>query len=462
MMSTTQDTVFEVGKFGKTWAKLETTYGEYSEPSSTDSLAVDELTIEVEQTRSNREDYPRVADFQQVVGKSKVGGSIGTYLMSGDTTGQVSDMDPVLTTLFGAAGVTTTATTVNQPGSPAPTATQFIVASAASLTDDISGVAIEINNVLELRRVTNISGTTITVSPPFSAAPANGATVYAVTSYHPANDPAWSMSLTSVNRLSAQYVTGCVATSGKWELDGGNLAKASYDYAGKRRIFQAADALAVGCDDDDVDLTVYNGRHFQAGAIIQIDDENMSVDSVSGDVLTVTRAYNSTSAAEHLADAAITPYTPTHSDAGDPISGSLGQIWVGNSRFELQKLNITHNNGLKLKEDEYGRDTPTGFAPVEPRTTEVDGTANFYVKDIPDGDLTSASLLVKSFEMDEVSLFVQAGSVVGDCVAFALPKMDLEIVNEPTASADKIQVDFKGKAKPSTRVGDDEIIMMTA
>lgn len=56
------------------------------------------------------------------------------------------------------------------------------------------------------------------------------------------------------------------------------------------------------------DVTVDNGAEFFAGEIIRVGTEDMHIDVISGNVLTVKRGYNGTVPASHLTDTAIYVY----------------------------------------------------------------------------------------------------------------------------------------------------------
>lgn len=66
-----------------------------------------------------------------------------------------------------------------------------------------------------------------------------------------------------------------------------------------------ADALDGAISASATNIVVDNGEYFQAGHVIQIESEYLYVSSVTGNTLTVTRAYGGTTAATHADNTAI-------------------------------------------------------------------------------------------------------------------------------------------------------------
>ncbi len=60
-----------------------------------------------------------------------------------------------------------------------------------------------------------------------------------------------------------------------------------------------SDQLAEALDTTETGVDVDNGGYFHMGDVIQVDDEYMWVSAISGDTLTVTRGFGSTTAATH-------------------------------------------------------------------------------------------------------------------------------------------------------------------
>ncbi|HLF55537.1 MAG TPA: hypothetical protein VI942_01700, partial [Thermoanaerobaculia bacterium] len=167
---------------------------------------------------------------------------------------------------------TAIATTINDAGA---TTTVFIVTSATNIA---------VGSILfvgaECRPVTVVSGTTITVGVPFSAAPANGATVKGIT-----------------------YKCADAVAEG---LD-------VYNYDGQSNLNRVAEGVVI------------NSGTFQIDTRARI--LSMVLSGLAKDVST----------------SSITS-KPTGVTIGTPIAASFGDVWIGSTAFSLFDISIVVNN----------------------------------------------------------------------------------------------------------------------
>ena len=215
-----------------------------------------------------------------------------------------------------ATTITTGATTTNLP-----------LTSVAGL-EQFDCAIVEVNGTLELRLISDVNAGDVDVFPPFSDAPADGATVSFGRTLQ--LDDAWcpeTQCLTAwfFNGSSALHrVTGLVMENVDWggsadsecivthngkayrveRILGTTLASAISD-----GVVTSMDVAAANCVPDDINSarTVY----------YQIDDEIVGVTASDGSgTLTITRGQFSTTAAGHSSGATVSLYVPTASYSG--------------------------------------------------------------------------------------------------------------------------------------------------
>ena len=132
----------------------------------------------------------------------------------------------------------------------------------------------------------------------------------------------------------------------------------SFSYAAA---LDATTASALTRDPRDTQLTVSDGSQFQAFTTYRIDIEHLRVDSVDGNVLTVTRGANGTVVQDHAAgDAIVRIVTGTEfsaddrgelTDREDPATGDVSTVNtpivtvpVGKTvRFNISSLDVIHS-----------------------------------------------------------------------------------------------------------------------
>lgn len=153
----------------------EVTYGtqEPARPVATDQIPIIGLSTPTGQQLLTPKDKTGTRTRRQPIAGGDIEGSVEleASLIPSGTAGTNPDLHDLLKNVAGA--VTTISTTINDP---AATTTVFIVTSATGITADKTILGIG----GEMRPVTNVAGSSITVSPGFTSAPANGTAVKSI------------------------------------------------------------------------------------------------------------------------------------------------------------------------------------------------------------------------------------------------------------------------------------------
>jgi hypothetical protein len=226
---------------------IETTYGvtpSGSYPESLteivpqhDALHIDNLAVEmleVNDARARRNDA--IQPVQGLEMQSKVEATFyakavpsSNVLTAAGSVGSLSQCIPFLHT-FGAehAAIGTTVATGSS-------STVFDVASAATLKKGTM-IAVTISGTPEWTKITNISTDTVTVFPPLSGTPANGAVVRNLRTYAPAESHTSSMTFQFAfsGSSAAQYTVNGVACNVKISSAFGQLVTYALDGTGAK------------------------------------------------------------------------------------------------------------------------------------------------------------------------------------------------------------------------------------
>jgi hypothetical protein len=105
------------------------------------------------------------------------------------------------------------------------------------------------------------------------------------------------------------------------------------------------------------------------------------------------------------------------------IPGHLGQVWLGSTPqqfFTLTKADITFDNAIQLRAQEFGADLPLAIAPGE-RTVSLNVT--IYQQD----DSSTASLYQAARQRSPISVMLQLGEIQGQLFGLYLKSVMAEV-----------------------------------
>jgi hypothetical protein len=356
--------------------------------------------------------------------------------------------------------ITGVSTTVSGGGA---TTTVIPVASAAGFT---AGGCVEISG--EVRRITLVNTVPapdeITVSPPLSTAPADGAAVTAGVSYKPKDARATSQDAITAwigNNRSTERFIGWLPSSLSLSLGGAGAARATVTGPARRRDFLGATKLNGGINNSTTTIVVDDGTACPSDAAttlpfyFTIDSEVIKVIAVSGNTWTTdTRGVyaHGGAAASHLDDAEVYPAVPTGTYAGTPVAATSGQVIINSETMALDTVSLDCDMGLVLREDEFGDDFKIAGFVLGQRSIKVQASGSSYYD-------SSAVRIEETFNRTAVQFFAQQGSASGAIVAIELPTVRLESP-DIDRGADEVQFSFSGEANGTT--SEDEVYIMVA
>lgn len=430
-------------------------YGTIVHPSPTDAIQFMTATLTHKQDRVDRTDKTTSRTFRGRISHRVSGSwSVNLYNLPSGTSGVAPDIGDALEFGFGAVKIVpdTAATGV-------PTTTSIPITAAAGVNYAIGDAIGWVNALgeLEVSFITNVVVDTLTVDPPFSAAPAAANVIKGSVTYKPAN-VLGSLTLTRILDNYQDVYPGCFVNTMSFAFPGTAEATITIggdcatSYSGGSSLIATSPAIGATT----VDVTAGDGDRFQPNTRYIIDNEVVLVTAVAGDTLSITRAQAGTTAAAHTAGAAIGPYEPPSTVAGVPVSGTIGSFFVTGiqgatralSRSKIQTATLNVTNNATLRNAEYGTIASTGFT-VKKRNITHDVTVwlepyqvKFYNR-------------AKRFASQSVML--QAGKTIGNTIAYKIPNSEMNIPTIPGGGDDEVTVPMSGVGLGTLVSGNDEI-----
>ncbi len=417
-------------KFRKTCAvSLEATYGTEVFPASADFYQqMDGFSLDFSRENIEEPDYSGVADrIGSIAGNRVCTFTLPLTVRPSGTGGTAPDADEVIKSML-PTRVDNTADAV-QAGSP--TTTTYDIATGSNVTDNTFVLTSGTGYAKpELRFCTDETGNTLTVTPPHSAAPTAGDAVGATNTYT-AGDRASTAMLTlgaftadGANAIvKSLLAVSCVPNVIEWEWSkDGQFLKRTISGEGNGDVRDTGVGTLDGAlDNSQTDVTVDELAVFDVGSKIYIDTEAMDVTAKASDTgggdLTVTRAYDGTSAAAHSDNAVIRPYRPTVSlPSVVPVPVIYADAFIGTSGTQAT---ITRLSVRFEREVSYVRDATTD----ELVSRYVDGRYMVTVDMdlvLLDTEEQHTNLAAGRWNASK-ALLIQMGNAAGKVVGFYFP-----------------------------------------
>jgi hypothetical protein len=225
-------------------------------------------------------------------------------------------------------------------------------------------------------------------------------------------------------------------------------AGATNNYATQGKLGAAAGGIELDADEARVVLE----SKFDVNSIILIGSEIMlvtAIDSTTG-TLTVTRAYNSSSAAAHDIAAAITPWAPAVTfDYGAPIAGTLGEKvvdlttqytewdYAADPVFRVTSFELSLDEQTEALNSEFGESQVTGWTHSKPRSATVSKLSGYLTE-------WGEYLRQAAEAHSPLSFIIQAGDVAGHCIVIVPTGGGVEFDAPPLVSpeAETMMLDF--------------------
>lgn len=422
------------------WIKKQTARGTLAEPATGDTVlktgrGTFKQNFDYEDDKQLRDTFDELQGSQGALPHGEL--DFTCYLKPSGTAGTDPECTDILEGAFGSK-LSGAADTVQ--AAPAPTVSGCTVTDGTRFSKGQVRL-VEMTAGPTAVTITDVSTNALTWEPALSVAPASGANIYAAIQYKPATDLSdYSIWMKDDDRVFAYQDCSFSKLSGKFDK------KSSLELAvngGFVKFFMAgSDELAVACTDVATTLTFKDGKKFLAGAgcIIKLESEIIRVDSVSGNVGTVTRAYMSTTAAAHAIDTPITPWSPTVTETGVPLHGKYGKPkWKLGSTWEsLPYLEFSYefDNALGWADEEVtGEDEGAGSFRNEVR--KVTGTMSFLYR------RKHSNLYAHSKSRTLAQVLVPVFSAVGKGFAIHIPQAEFLIPEIGGDAEQRVTLPFK-------------------
>lgn len=433
--------------------KQETTYGTVAHPAATEAVIHQKGTFNYNQERVNRADKTsNRSTRERITHRKEVQWSLELYNLPSGTSGTAPDITDALEYAFGSKK------TISDHTIDMGASTTSLPLTAGG-TDYAAGDPVGWVNSsgdLEVSWVVSIMSNTLTISPAFSGAPANGGTIKGGVAYKLA-DVLGSLTITRILDNYQDVSVGCFINDVKFEFPGTAEGTVMVGGMGKTSYSSGTSALNGMVDDTTTSFVVTSGTgaRFQANTRLLIESEVVLVTAVSSDTLTVTRAQAGTSGAAHATATAIGPYEPSRTLAGSPISGTIGSFIITGSSsartaYKMQQASITMNNQGSLRNSEFGTDSASGFF-VNKRTV------NFTITLWLEKEQAKLYNNAKSFTSQEIT--IQLGKTAGSVCAAHFIRAEFNIPKIEAPDDSEVSVPFEGVALGSVATGNDELVV---
>lgn len=448
---------FAVGYRELVFLSEETTYGTIVHPAAIDAVQIITAALQHTQGRTNRADKTTSRSIRdRFSGRISATWSLNLYNLPSGTNGVAPDIFSALK--FGFGLMKAVPSTLATAGA---TTSAISITAGAGVNYDIGDAIGWVNAAgeLEVGFITAIATDTLTIDPPFSAAPAVGNTIRGSVTFKPAN-VLGSLTVTRildnyedvypgafVNTMSFVYPANGAAT-----ITVGGDAATSYS--------AGSSSLAVAALAGDATFTVQPGEggRFQPNTRHIIGTEVVLVTGVAADVLAVLRAQAGTTAAGHAISDTIGPYEPPSTVAGQPVDGTIGDFFISgllgttrplaHAKMQTSTLNWTNNGALRNAE--FGRNSASGFT-VKKRDITFDVTLWLEPQ--------QAKLYNDAKKFSAYPVTLQLGKGVGTTTAYRLPKAEFNIPRVDGGGDDEVSLPLTGVGLATLINGNDEAFM---
>jgi hypothetical protein len=424
----------------------EETFGTATDPSGAAALRFSELVMTPTEQRLAREDRRAGSRSLEarIRGRRDVEATLTVEDCPSGTAGTAPDLAPFLRTAY---DETTIATTTTVAASPAPTTTGCTMADAAHLaTGDVIGVlaADEAGDAIVFAvQVTEVDGNAVSWTPTLPNAPAAGAAIGRSVQYKLAADNRNSATVYKYYGTDlVECLAGAVARRFEYELDAGGVATVQAGLVGKDLARFMPLTLSDAVDDSQTTWSVADVTSdiYTAGrCVYAIQEERVAITATAADdeAVTVERAIGGTAVATHASGLTLTPYQPTPSTSGRPISGVLGRIAIGSVYYHVTSAKVTHNESTTLRNNQWGSATAAGKANGGQREVGIE-LAGYLTADEDRWQL--------AHQNQTVSVMLQAGTASGAIHALALPQVELELPAIGGSRDEEVALNLVGRA----------------
>lgn len=450
----------------------ETTFGSSTATptSSTNPLRVKRVSLNAttpgEAYRDNH-GRTRVGDVQKA---QSFQFSIETDLRPGPTLGTAPDGVEDILVNSGFDVGTNTADTVQ--ASPSPTATTFDVAAAGNYANNELVIIDNNTDGVVVRQIKSGAGTTsLVVRPAMTTAPSTSDAVNNGISYLPnetmANTPDSFTVFSTGGDEFMQIGTGCVADEIAIEFGGDEQVRANYSGPCRSVAFTYETQLAANVTSTgQTSITVDNGEHIYPNTFIKMSTEVMIVTAVSGNVLTVLRGQDGTSALASITsgEAVLAHEWSQTFQSDSPISSvdCNAYLWDGDTNTPIEMCitggSVTVRNNINPIGPKVGDTVTMGAYSVGIR--EVEGTLEGYLEV---GDTTGrfVRMFGEAHNRTTIGLLIVCGTPTasgGDVFALCCPTTYWENAEVDNSNDGVIPLSFNFQAR-GTATENDEIAL---
>jgi hypothetical protein len=418
-------------KFKKTTAAgTESAYGTQAFPASTDFYhQMDGERIEFDRENIPEPDYAGVADEIGSIDGNRTSSFVFplTVRPSG-TGGTAPDADEIIKTLLASRRDNVTDAVA---ASPTPSTTAYAISTEARVATN-SFVVTTLTGVTkpQMRFCTLNSSATLTVTPPHTVAPTASDAVTATNTYSFGSRAATAF-LTIAEfladgagtQIKSLVAMGCVPNTMEWEWskDSQFLTMRISGEGNGNVVNTGIGQLNEALDSSETPVDVDELAVFDVGSKILIESEAMAVTAKSADTgagtLTVTRAYDSTSAASHSDGTVIYPYRPSVTlTTAVPVPSIYADVFIGTNGTQATATRIACRIELDVA---YVRDSTTDD--LVSRFVDGRRKVNFDVDLVMTDDQIQAKNLTQGRWNGAQALFIALGNTAGKMVGFYAP-----------------------------------------
>lgn len=325
---------------------------------------------------TNDEIKQSLAQSEPITGRETATASMSHYLKHSGTEGVASEIDEILTALFGSEEIesteydTVSGSTVSVINVDSGEGAQFARGQALLVKDPTNGYSV--------RNVQSISSDALTLGFDLGNAPASGVNLGKAVFYSPANSGHQTLSLLNYlgNEGAIQAVSGARCTQMDFTVEPGGLVNASFNFEGLKYFFNpititASDIYIDWTDDAGTFAAVITAKTYKSPIALAEAIESAMNDATTetitvtysntagtftiatstssvfsllwntgsnaantvGDKIGFSVAANDTGATSYTSDSAISfiaPHTPSY-DASQPLKGYYQQVLLGDS-----------------------------------------------------------------------------------------------------------------------------------
>lgn len=432
-------------------------YGTIVHPVATDAVQFMTASLTHKQDRVDRTDKTTSRSFRGRISHRISGSwSLNLYNLPSGTSGVAPDAGDALEFGFGSVKIVVDGVTAG-----VPTTTSIPVAGGTGVNYAVNDAVGWVNPAgdLEVTFVTAVVTDTLTVDPPFSSAPAAAATLKGSVTYKPAN-VLGSLTLTRILDNYEDVWPGCFVNTLSFVFPG--TAEATVTLGGDcSTSFSSGSSLLAAnslIGATTISVTPGDGDRFQPNTRIMIGTEVLLITAVAGDVLSITHAQAGTAAAAHTLGDTIGPYEPPSTVAGVPVSGTIGSFYITGlqgatrvlSQAKIQTATLNYTNNAALRNAEYGKNFATGFT-VKKRNVTHDVTVWLNPEQV--------KFYNRSKRFASQSVMLQAGTTIGNTIAYKIPNSEMNIPSIPGGADDEVAISLTGVGLATLVGGNDEVAL---